>query len=429
MLLNQLLKGNIFKQGGIVLLDQGFLSIANFITGALVARSGSKEEYSLYVLAWSLLLIFSSLQRALIHVPLTVYLPKLTEKEKNTYQGSTLAHSIILGALIICGLVIANVVYGSAYGEQSADMQRLVAIIAALTLPMLLREYIRGALFARLHFFSSLVANLTGTLIQLSIVTYLYINEQLNITSAMTAILISSAYAACFMLWSQRSSLKISPRLIVKDFARSWKTGKWMLVNVAGMVGIAQIYPWLILTLVDAESVAIFGAALALSNVLSPLLRAVNAYILPKMSHGYSGLDVDNVKRMMDISIISLSIPYTIWVAIGSLYTDELMEFVYSNKYIGHSHIVIMLLYKSMIESISTPLTTALQALEKANITTISLAIGSTITLSIGAILVYKYGLTGAASSSLLTTAIIFIYKYNAISKIKQNLQGVTDYK
>ena len=411
------------------MLDQGFLSIANFITGALVARSGSKEEYSLYVLAWSLLLIFSSLQRALIHVPLTVYLPKLTEKEKNTYQGSTLAHSIILGVLIISGLVIANAVYGSVYGKQSADMQRLVAIIAALTLPMLLREYIRGALFARLQFFSSLVANLTGTLIQLSIVTYLYTNEQLNITSAMVAILISSAYAACFMLWSQRNSLKISPRLIVKDFARSWKTGKWMLVNVVGMIGISQIYPWLILTLADTESVAIFGAALALSNVLSPLLRAANAYILPKMSHGYRDFDIDSVKRMMNISIISLSIPYAIWVAIGSIYANELMGIVYSNKYIGHSHIVIILLYKSMIESISTPLTSALQALERPNITTISLAIGSTITLSLGAMLVHKYGLAGAAASSLLTTAIIFIYKYHAISKIKNNPQVVTNYK
>src|SRR5205814_5715341 len=42
------------RQGSLVLLDQGFVSLATFLTGAMLARATEKGEYSAYVLAASL---------------------------------------------------------------------------------------------------------------------------------------------------------------------------------------------------------------------------------------------------------------------------------------------------------------------------------------------------------------------------------------
>ena len=65
------------REGSIVLIDQGFFSVATFVTGVLVARASTKEEYAVYVLGWSLVLIIQGLQRALVNGPFTVYAPRL----------------------------------------------------------------------------------------------------------------------------------------------------------------------------------------------------------------------------------------------------------------------------------------------------------------------------------------------------------------
>ena len=64
-------------QAGAVIMDKGFCSIANFLTGVLVARACPKAEYGLYVLCFSLMIVAQQVQRNMTANPLTVYNPRL----------------------------------------------------------------------------------------------------------------------------------------------------------------------------------------------------------------------------------------------------------------------------------------------------------------------------------------------------------------
>lgn len=417
-LITTLLRGNILKQGSIVLFDQGFLSIANFVTGVLVARACSKEDYGIYVLAWSILLIFVSAQRALVHIPFTVYMPKLSDIEKDTYQGSTLAHTTLLSFTLFIVLTIASVSIGDTIVYRSGSIQQFGLILAALTIPLLFREYIRSILFARLDFISSLFANATATLLQLSIITYLYLKEQLNPTTAIIAILMGSIFAASIMLWTHRDKFNIKLDHITKDFKRGWVISKWMVINVLGMIGSSQAYAWLLLFLTSTQTVAVYGAAFAVSNVMAPFLRAINAYVLPRMSHGYKDDNIKTLRRMLLMSILAPLFPYGIWTITASIFADEIMVMLYTSEYAGYASIVIILLVKNMIESVSSPLTLALQTLERPEITTQSLILGALITFTLGAYLIYQYQIIGAAIATLTTTLAIATYKYFWISRI-----------
>jgi O-antigen/teichoic acid export membrane protein len=79
---------------------------------------------------------------------------------------------------------------------------------------------------------------------------------------------------------------------------------------------------------------------------------------------------------------------------------------------------VALLLGKTFIESASAPLTNALMALERADITTASLAIGAIVTLGLGSIMIQKYGLNGAGIATVLSSAASAGWKWMAIRKI-----------
>ena len=415
----RILRGSAVKQGSIVLFDQGFLSIANFITGVLVARACSKEDYGLYVLAWSLLLIFSSILRAIVQVPFTVYIPRLSDQEKNVYQGSTLIHTLLTGSILALFVVAAPSLPFMQHGQWK-QLSHIAPIVSILTLPFLLREFSRSALFARLNFFSSLAANATATFIQLVIVGTLYTLNRLGVINALAAILAGSLLAAVLMLWSHRDKMVIRLDKVFPDLVRGWGVSKWVLLNVVGMIGASQAFPWLLLSLMNAKAVAVYGAALAVAAVVSPLLRAVNAYVLPRMAHGFSEGNAATLKRMLNRSMLVLAIPYGTWTLLGSLYSEEILTILYTREYSGFGLTVALLLIKTMIESVSAPMTSTLFTLERSEITTKALFLGTLATLGIAPLAIIEFGVNGAASTAIFSSLVVSVYRYINIRRLIQ---------
>ena len=89
------------RQGAVVLVDQGFYSFANFLTGVLVARSCAREQYGFYVLALTLLNVGAVVLSSLATAPFTVAWPRLNQVARKTYMGT----SILLSASITIVLV------------------------------------------------------------------------------------------------------------------------------------------------------------------------------------------------------------------------------------------------------------------------------------------------------------------------------------
>lgn len=417
-MIRTLLTTSIFRHGGAVLFDQGFLSIATFATGIFIARATSKEEYGAYVLTWSLLLILASVHRAIVQLPLTVYLPRMDEKEKNQYQGSALIFTLCVAALFIILVAIVLSIQPRSEINNNVAWSEVGILIIILATPYLLREYIRNALFARLSFTASITANFIATTAQLSSIALLYYTNRLDLISALWTIIGSSALAAGLMLFHHHHHIEITKSRIVSDFNKGRKMAKWILLNVLGMMGASQAYPWILLIMLDTTAVAVFGAAMAVASVISPILRAANAYILPRMSHGYKDGNSDNLKRMLRKSIIALLIPYSIWTLLGSLFADKLLTLFYTDEYSGFGLVVILLLVKTMIESVSTPLTSVLQTLEKPEITTYALGIGSVITLALTPIAISQHGIVGAAAVAVVSATIVATYKYIMFTRL-----------
>jgi O-antigen/teichoic acid export membrane protein len=182
---------------------------------------------------------------------------------------------------------------------------------------------------------------------------------------------------------------------------------------------ILQIFPWMILYFLDATAVAAYGAGLAVAGVMTPLLRGANAYMLPRMTHSRKGSDSKDLYRIMKKSVLFLSLPFGAWAVVGSLFAEPIMTFIYSEKYHGYGILVSLLIVKTMIESVSTPMTSALHALERPNITNASLVFGAVIAVLCGYILITNYSLTGAGLAAVLASLGSAMWKWVALKRLR----------
>jgi O-antigen/teichoic acid export membrane protein len=406
------------RQGGIVLIDQGALSLATFVVGILVARATSKEEYGLYILGWSLLLILQGFHKALVGVPFTVYAPRLSPPERTIYQGSTLVHTLVLGLIISAMLMFFWLWNPLQHTPQFTGIEDLLPLLAITVIPFMTRDFMRNAMLAQLEVSASVLVNLTATVFLVIVLGALFATKTLTVNNSFYTYAATSCAAAVYMIVTYRTRIKFVGSRLISDLARGWRIGKWIVVNAMGYTAASQAYPWMLLYFIDPETVAVFGACLAIAGLFTPLLRGATAYILPRMAHAYKDGDDINLSRMLRLSLLVLGLPYGVWFIVGSIMGDQLVTLFYTDAYQGYGLLVALLLAKTFVESVSTPLTNVLQTLERTDVTAVALIIGAVVTLGLGPIVIPQAGLNGAGWAALLSSVATAAWKWFSIRKI-----------
>ena len=122
----------------------------------------------------------------------------------------------------------------------------------------------------------------------------------------------------------------------------------------------------------------------------------------------------------MNKSVLILLLPFGIWTVFGSLFAEPIMTFFYSDKYHGYGIVVSLLIIKTMIESVSTPMTSALQALERPNITTASLIFGAILSMLFGYFLIRNFSLVGAGLAAVIASLGTALWKWTALKRLSQ---------
>jgi O-antigen/teichoic acid export membrane protein len=198
-----------------------------------------------------------------------------------------------------------------------------------------------------------------------------------------------------------------------------WRLGKWLIGNaIGGMINL-QSSTWLVFYFIGTAEVAVVGVAAAFAALPAPLLRSLEAYLLPRMSHTTARINnTRELRRLMHKSLMLLAIPYSAWLCIALFLGDQLVTLLYGDGYGGHGALIGLLVLSSVIWSLSTPLSTALHALERADITAMSVGASATVTLLSGMALIPTFGLTGAGMTAVLAAVGGMLYKWIAFARL-----------
>lgn len=193
------------SKGMLSLLDQGLNSSSNFLTGIMVGRFCAREEFGLYALGLSIILVCIDLQSSLIATPYMVYSPRLQGEARTHYAGNTLIHQLMLSLLIMILLAGASVI---ALGP---DFQRLIPVIQALAVVIafiLMKEFIRQICFTDLRMKMVLSLDAMVFAIQIGGILLTAFFEYLSATRVILLIGFSSCIPALVWLFHHRGQFK-----------------------------------------------------------------------------------------------------------------------------------------------------------------------------------------------------------------------------
>lgn len=401
------------QQGAGVIFDQGLYSLTNFMTGVLLARMLAKEAYGIYVLAMSLIVLFMGVQRAVISSPYTIHSPKYSGVDFQQYTGSVFLHQLVLlSAAIITGTLLSVVYFHDPY--IFSERKYIFLTFAIAVAGVLLRDYVRSYLLARIEIWQSISMGVLINIVQLLILWIVFLREKLTINNAFLIVGICS-FVPAVLYFLKNSSVALYHKRILEDFLVNIKVGRWMLGNNVVYVLISQSYYWLVAFFLNKSDVAVLGVTFSLANLLGPFLQGMNAFILPKMAHEKSSGNPQGIVRIMKKSIFILSFIYSLWLIAGVSFGKYLLHYIYSAKYSEYHLVLAILVVSSFISGTTSPLNTALDAFERPDITFRSLVAGLLVTLIVGAMLVYQWGIYGAVVGVLLSNMTNSLLRYRGI--------------
>jgi len=132
--------------------------MTNFLTGAIVGWSCSKDELGLYSICFLIKAFMANGQAYLVSLQYTDYNPNLKGADLDCYTTSVICHQLCLSA------VGSAILFGSSWilfrGFRLVRLAPVVEGLAATTIFILIKEFIRQLSFAWLRFQTALALNI-----------------------------------------------------------------------------------------------------------------------------------------------------------------------------------------------------------------------------------------------------------------------------
>jgi O-antigen/teichoic acid export membrane protein len=388
-------RGKAVNQGLLSLGDQAVASITNFATGVIIARASSKEQFGLYMLGFTLILLATDLQTSLIATPYMVYAPRLKGKAHALYAGSTLIHQVAFSALITVGLVCGA--FANRLGVGPRGLEPVLWALSAVASLIMLREFVRRICFAGLKLRTVF---LFDTWIAIGQIGGLLLLAHLRLLSASIAYWLIGAVcgiAALSWLWLNRSSYNLRPDESVADMRRNWAFAKWVFASGLLSTASTNLYPWLIAIFHGTAAAGVFAACVGVVSASNPILLGIQNLVGPKIAHEYATNGPHALRRMVLKISALLAIPISILTLVLVLWGGRLIALLYGHRYAGNGVVVAVLASSILVTALGFSFSRALFAIERADLDFWLNVLTILIMATIGLALVRAYGPLGAA--------------------------------
>jgi len=411
-----LLSGAVLGKGVVALADQGVVSAANFLTGLIISRSCSKEQFGLYMLGLTVIMSIMHVQNSLISTPYIIYSPHLQGVELNRYTGSTLLHHLALSLLIIIILAITGTVLSLGFGP--SGLAPVFKTLMFVTSFILLWDYARRISLATLKMKNALLLDSCVSVLQVGV---LLILAELGYLSAVRAYwVVGTVCGVVTLSWLllNRKIFKLSLKQAINDLLQNLSTGLWIFGS--GLLWIANnyLYPWLLAAFHGAASTAVWAVCQGVVGLCNPLFLGLQNYFAPQMAHVYAKGKIDDLRRFALHTAITVGLTILPFCLFLLVFGGPLVSGLYGNKYAGNGLIMSILAVNLLISSLALAPSRALFTIERADLD-VRIGIVSLVLLFFcGIWLVKRFGPAGAAVGLLLSNSTYLILLSVAFSRI-----------
>lgn len=399
-----LFSGQGARQGYLSAVDQGVISLSNFLATIILARNVDPTQLGVYGVGFVTLRLVRAFQDGLIVQPMNVFGAGMEKNEFKRYATSTSLFQI--GLAFVSASVVA--VTGWVLTELGNDTAG--PTLFTLWLPFLwwqMQEYIRRMLYTRGLVLNATITSIVANGVRIALMIYLVNKGMLSGISGLEAIAWGSFVALFPGMWFTRHFWTRKLANIRATWRRNWNFGRWLLGSSLTNWVAVEFYPILTAGLI---SFAAAGAYRALQNLVAPihlLLRAVDTFLTPRAANLYEKNGQRALIHTLRSVYLALSIPILAILIIAVLFPEQLLFLIYGDTYLEYSNGVILMALFYALMFAYWPLQSIFKAAQLSRPIFIAniLAIISMLTIGIWAIL--NWGVYGTIVGQVVNALVI----------------------
>lgn len=398
---------NITKKGIIVIADQIIVSVGNFIVTFALARYLSKEDFGIFVLAHSILMLSMQIHTALITSPIGVLVSPLSELEAKEFVKALNSGQRIISVFIGGGVLFAAGFMTLSQGTR--DYSAIFIATAIIIFFYLGQSYIRYILFSRMRLVDALKNDLVCYGLQAIAIVLLLLNNILSSVTAIYAIGVTSLVAWIYGLYQCREYMGKSNVPVMVGLRPCINYGKWLVGTGVLAWCRANLHLYVALYFLGITAPAILKAVQTLFGPTHIFLNGLQS-IVPQYS-------AKLYKKSGDLSLVSFVLKFSTalgvimigYALVVSIYGDAIMNILYKGQYAGYGWIVVIIAIQYVIISLQVGPNILLRVKEfpklifKAN--AIDLLFSGIVTVA----LIAFFGIYGAAVSKVFSSFVILI--------------------
>jgi O-antigen/teichoic acid export membrane protein len=385
------------------LADQAVVSGASFASGVIVGKFTSKEQFGLYGLGFTLVMIAAELQSALVSTPQTMFGPRYAGERYHQFQGSMLLKLLLLA---ICNASLLGLGAVSTAAAGLSDLSAVLGALAVGVTSMHLGTFARVACFAHLNPLGALLVDLFSCGGQLIALVLLWRFDALSAWTAWLAIHLTTLPPALVWLALWRRHMRFSPAGAREDFSITWRQTRFVLVSSLLWVAGIQLYPWMLEVFADRAAVAIWTACFGVAAIGNPLMYGLMNMLGPQIAHRRASLPVRQFRRYAAWAIAAFSAVMAAFALVVSLLGDWLLVNLYTPEYGGHGLVVALLAFGLVARVPGFVASRGLFVLNRADLELLNNLAPIGVLLVMGVAMTARFGVTGAAVSLLAAQAI-----------------------
>lgn len=398
--------------------DQIIASATTFVTGALIGRVCTKEEFGLYTVGFGLLTLLMTVQASLIATPFMMRLPGLKKDEAKIFAGSSLVHQIVFCLSISVCVALA----GAIMIHRNAPMGQTFLALGAALGSLLLRDYVRQTCFARLEYAQALALDVLLAILQIGGLAALFLSHRLHAWSAFLVLGLACAITALHWLVTTRGERRIDPYRISADFMESWANGKWLLASGLVWAVSMNLYAWIVAVFHGTASAGSWAAALGVMTLINPLMLGVQNYLGPRILHATTDGGINRLRRTVRNSGIAFFTMLSTFTITMLFFGDSLVTAIYGVKYAGNGSLVVLLSLNATVLTIGFAISRGLFALQLASIDFYVNFVALACFILFGVALVRWIGPIGAALAQVVTNSIATCVRAIAFARASSRL-------
>lgn len=254
--------------------DQGVVSLGNFLTTIIMARTVSPTAYGVWAVVFGLILFLNVVPASLVSYPLSVRMASLDDLGAGRLVFAALGLTAWLAVPQVLILFAAAFLIG---GPRLAVWASLGLVLWQI------QETTRRALMARLAFRAAICTDAISYLGQAVLCWFLAREGQLSPGIGFGVIGLTSAVAAIAQLCMLR--LPLNRGINLRQSASAFWTGsRWILgSNLVGTFSI-QAVPWAIFFLLGPIPAAGYQAIANLVGVSHPIMLSLGSFLIPTVA-------------------------------------------------------------------------------------------------------------------------------------------------